>query len=355
MLLPHQLDELSNEILEPVHEAESELLTALAAFLFAASEYGAYSNEIQAARNVFDQDVTDIKRRHLRTVERRTSDIITRASNQSIRAENYRGNMVIFAQITNRHVTAMRGKVAGMFQNLGFNRLNFPQAIDAALDEIQMQSSSYSPPSSREILENLFTGIAETGLQNSLENMSMDAWIRRNLLDEVKTATNEASRYIGEIMGYDGVQLSAHAGARPSHAEIQGMLMSRFPGVSGYEWWSERAEAMWQEPNCRHSFQFVPLNRGNAYTREQLAAMNKAFDFEGKKLTPYEASQKMRRMERDSRKITRELIALESAGFGDGERAAALGIRQNTLHDLYMRLSRASGMSTQMERFWLKR
>lgn len=353
MLLPHQLDELSNEILEPVHEAESELLTALAAFLFAAFEYGAYSNELQAVRNAFDQDVIDIKQRHLRTIERRTSDIITRASNQSIRAENFRGHTVIFAQITNRHVTAMRGKIVGMFQNLGFNRLPFLQAVDSTLDTLEMwRTSAYPPRDSKSVLEDVFREIGETGIQHFGEGFAMDAFIRRELLYETKQSAQEAAYTIADIVGFDGMETTAHHGARESHKPWQGLQFSRQRGVSGYEWFGERAESGLQEKNCRHMVFPIRLGQRARMSRRELANLDKDFTFNGRTWTTQQAQARLRTIERSVRKNTREMITNEI--IGNSERVAALAIQSRKWRDEYVQLAERSGLPAQNARLWFR-
>jgi hypothetical protein len=246
----------------------------------------------------------------------------------------------------------MRGKVSGMFGALGFNRMPWENGIYAALDEIQMQSGGYSPRPSREILEDIFRGIADTGIQNVSEGFAMDAFIRRELLYETKQSAQEAAYAIADIVGFDGMETTAHHGARESHKPWQGLQFSRERGVTGYEWFGERAESGLQEKNCRHMAFPIRLGQRARMSRSELANLDKDFTFNGRNWTTQQAQARLRTIERSVRKNTREMIANEV--IGNSERVAALAIQSRKWRDEYVQLAEISGLPSQPARLWFK-
>ncbi|MCD8049580.1 MAG: phage minor capsid protein, partial [Clostridia bacterium] len=119
-----------------------------------------------------------------------------------------------------------------------------------------------------------------------------------------------------EELGCDLVEVTAHYGARPSHAEWQGQVYSLSGETQGYDKLSDATGYGTGDGlmgwNCRHSF--APFFEGSkrSYTDEQLREMKEhTVTYNGEKMTDYEASQLQRSMERDIRKTKRELTALD--------------------------------------------
>ena len=109
------------------------------------------------------------------------------------------------------------------------------------------------------------------------------------------------------------MEVTAHAGARPSHAEWQGRRYSlsgkskEYPSLeeaTGYG--TGDGLKGW---NCRHDFYPVFEFSPPAYTEEQLANIDPPpIEYNGKTLTYYECTQKQRVMETAMRKTKREII-----------------------------------------------
>jgi hypothetical protein len=152
-------------------------------------------------------------------------------------------------------------------------------------------------------------------------------------------------------MGCDLVETSAHAGARPSHAVWQGKIFSRsgrhpkyphFATATGYG--TGEGLGGW---NCRHSF--FPYFEGMepTYTKEELKDMNaKKYEYNGKKLTEYEATQIQRYIERNIRRWKREFKAMEAAGQPTDEAAAKIRSWQERQKDFI----RQTGLKRQYDR-----
>lgn len=152
---------------------------------------------------------------------------------------------------------------------------------------------------------------------------------RRALLTGInQTALNVQDELLLEL-GCDLVEVTAHAGARPSHAEWQGKVFSRWGKTQDYVT-LEAGTGYGTGPglggwNCRHSY--YPFFEGStpAYTAEQLAEYNaKKYTYNGKDLTEYEAMQQQRYFERQIRKWKREYLTAEAMGEDTTEAAVKL-------------------------------
>ena len=131
-------------------------------------------------------------------------------------------------------------------------------------------------------------------------------------------------------MGCDLMEITAHAGARPSHAAWQGKLVS-LSGRTGYL--SLRDIGYNTGPgfkgwNCHHDwFPFFEGLSESAYPRSEIEQMNNAsVELDGKKIPLYDATQKQREMERRIRATKREL-----AGLDEGIKVAETDELRNAL------------------------
>lgn len=140
--------------------------------------------------------------------------------------------------------------------------------------------------------------------------------------------------------------MSAHAGARPSHAEVQGRQYTQWE----YE---ERIKDLISEPNCRHDvFPIIFGVSQPAYTEEQLANIDPPpFTYEGRTYTAYEAQQQMRKMERVMRKQKDRCIVADAAG--DVENYTVASIRLRRQKDIYEDFARQANSYTEYERIFV--
>ena len=166
---------------------------------------------------------------------------------------------------------------------------------------------------------------------------------RRAVMSSVSRVTQKISEHNAETFGADGWEISAHAGARPSHAIHQGR---QFPN-SKYD---SIVAPLINDYNCRHSA--FPILIGIStpmYTDEQLAKIDPPpFTYEGKEYTAYEASAQQRRMEAAMR--VQKDIAVCAKASGDDERFTAASIRLSRQREKYIDFSKKAGMYTQFER-----
>lgn len=144
--------------------------------------------------------------------------------------------------------------------------------------------------------------------------MSLEASTRMNILTGVNQTSGKLQLMRAEEMGWDLMEISAHSGARPEHAEWQGKIVSR-SGKKGYLSLDDIGYGEvtgFQGVNCRHTW--FPYYEGSTltYTDKELEELkNEKVTYNGVKYTKYEASQIQRKMERQIRQDKKDIAGLQ--------------------------------------------
>lgn len=173
---------------------------------------------------------------------------------------------------------------------------SYSQSIIDTISELSKKSTKVKYPS---------------GYETSIENA-----VRMNIITSVNQACGKLQEMRADELGWDLMEITAHAGARPSHAEWQGQVVSR-SGQAGYLNLSdiEYGEVTgFKGVNCRHDW--MPFHEGSTrtYTDNELEDLkNETVMYNNKKISKYEASQIQRKMERIIRADKKELAGLQGA------------------------------------------
>lgn len=189
--------------------------------------------------------------------------------------------------------------------------------------------------------------LADSGLRTvyyaSGRSDRIEVAVRRALMTSVAQITQKISEQNAEEFGADGWEISAHIGARPSHAVYQGRQYPK----SQYE---TIVLPLINDYNCRHSAYPIIMGVSKpAYTEEQLAALDPPpFTYDGKQYTAYEAQQQMRKMERKMRKQKDRCIVADAAGDKDAFTATSIKLRRQK--NIYEDFCKAAGTYTEYER-----
>lgn len=189
--------------------------------------------------------------------------------------------------------------------------------------------------------------LAESGLRTvyyaSGRSDRIEVAVRRALMTSVSQITQKISEQNAVEFGADGWEISAHVGARPSHAIYQGR---QYPNSQ----YNTIVLPLINDYNCRHSA--YPIIMGvtkPSYTEKELAALDlPPFTYQGKQYTAYKAQQQMRKMERKMRKQKDRCIAADAAGDTDAFTAASIKLRRQK--DIYEDFCKAAGTYTEYER-----
>jgi len=157
-------------------------------------------------------------------------------------------------------------------------------------------------------------------------NIQIETAVRRNVLRGIHT--NNINRNIETELGCDGYEVTAHLGARPSHAEEQGKqfaINKKDASRYGLELWSDVAE-LWEEYNCRHSYFGIILGVSEpVYTNNELEKLkNATVTLNGKQVPYYKATQRQRQFESDIRNTKRSIQTLDKAGIDSSNQRSKL-------------------------------
>ncbi|MCM1159372.1 MAG: phage minor capsid protein [Bacteroidales bacterium] len=258
-----------------------------------------------------------------------------------------------FAELVESMAEATANTLRNLTLTTGFKGLHgytsimnaYTNALDKAL--IKMTSGAFSFDRAA---EDCVRELARSGLRKidyaSGRSYNLDTAARMCL----RTASGQLAARISmkhcDDMETDLVEVDSHWGARPEHAAWQGKVYSRSGNNKKYP---DFALCGYGEasglcgPNCRHTFYpfFEGISIPNTWEPEP-----EPKDYNGKRYTYYEATQKQRQMERDIRAVKGEIEATRIMG-GDTK---ALEAKKRAQIKKYHEFSDAMGISAKDNR-----
>lgn len=247
-------------------------------------------------------------------------------------------------------------KTNGLFDNLTRTTANtstkqFERALDRAY--MQITTGAFDRGSA---IRGAVKSLAAKGLEAqeyaSGRTDTIEVAVRRAVLTGVNQTALKLQDARADQMGADLVEVTAHAGARPSHVLWQGKIFSRSGSHPEYPNFAE-ATGYGTGPglggwNCRHSwFPFFEGISDPGYSHAELEAMDaKKHTYNGQQLTDYEASQKQRHLEGQIRRWKREYTTMEAAQLPTEEAASKIAYWRGELKDFI----KQTGMKNQTDR-----
>lgn len=237
----------------------------------------------------------------------------------------------------------------------------YREAVDKAITAVSMGGMSYN-----EAVRDIIRDLGYNGLQVQYESgyhRRLDTAVRQNIIDGVNQINQNASFAMGEMLGYDAVEISAHANSAPDHEPVQGrvFLLSEFEKMQSglsfqdvdgntYEGFP-RAIGEW---NCMHiAMSFDTKTSIRRFTDEQLQEFKdnnaKGCDVGGKHYTIYEARQLMRQLETKVRREKDAAVAAKLNGNDMDERRARQRVI-NALSTRYYAVAQAAGLTPRGQR-----
>lgn len=332
MLTPNEYDHLCDQLMHLYWDLDDAILADMTRRLMkTGADYLPDAAAMQALRMqqaglLYEDIIAEIAKRSGRT-NRQVAKTFERAGVQSIRGDNryYKAagleGIIRLSDAAMQTLQAGYEKCAGELQNLTLTTANTAQtaylkACDLAYMEVSTGTLDY-----KTAIRDAVRAAADSGsyvLYPSGHRDTLEVAVRRSVLTGVGQTVRTLSEIHAGDMGCDLMEITAHAGARPSHAEWQGQIVS-LSGRRGYL--SKRDIGCgtgdgfggW---NCRHDWHpfFEGISR-RAYTDERLKALNEPhIDLgDGKLYTDYEVSQMQRALERDVRKAKREAVVCQTA------------------------------------------
>lgn len=209
-------------------------------------------------------------------------------------------------------------KTSGNLQNLAMTTANtaqtqFYNAMNKAYMEVSTGVKSYT-----QSIINTIKDISSQGATityPSGRNMSLESAVRMNIITGVNQTCGKLQELRANELGWDLMELTAHSGARPSHASWQGKIVSR-TGQKGY---LSLRDIGYGEPtgfkgiNCRHDWHPYYKGSSRTYSSAQLKDWKKEkVEYNGQKMSVYDATQKQRAFERQIRQDKKDLKAQQA-------------------------------------------
>lgn len=265
------------------------------------------------------------------------------------------------------YIASAYEQTAGLFRNLtgttatgliiGGQYMPMQDAYLHALDLAQMQVST-GVLDYETAVRHAIRDISRMGISTLMNNainydsgarLSVRAAARMCVITGMNQMARHMNDYIADELGLDLVEVTAHAGARPTHAVWQGEIYSRsgksreYPDLVDATGLGEVTGLC--GANCRHNYYGYMEGSPRAYPPEYMKQLReedaKRYEFDGKSYNAYEASQKQRAMERQMIATKRELIGYDAAGDTEAYQAAAIRLRRQ--RERYRDFSYATG------------
>lgn len=202
----------------------------------------------------------------------------------------------------------------GKFSHL---RKTYTDVLDKAVMAVSTGTSDFHTAMRDSIVE-----LGGSGLRIQYDTITrrLDTVVRQNLLWGAKQASNEYNEMIGDELGCDGIEIDWHGNPRPSHEFMQGKqyALGGAKTVNGIKFESAApALKALEEYGCLHYKVSIICGvsepRYDSAELKRLNAQNaRTFDVDGKKMTGYEASQAMRRLETEVRRC-KDIIEMARA------------------------------------------
>ena len=186
-----------------------------------------------------------------------------------------------------------------------------------SLAELKASSGAFTP---QQAIADAIKQVAQDGayvIYPSGHRDRLDVAVRRNVMTGIGQTTGQICLANAQELGCDLMEITAHAGARPSHAAWQGQIVS-LSGQRGYLSLSDIGYGTgdgFKGWNCRHDW--YPYFEGSSrmYSAKDLEELNaKNIEYpDGSMHTLYEAEQQQRAFERKIRATKRTLAACDEA------------------------------------------
>jgi hypothetical protein len=259
-----------------------------------------------------------------------------------------------------RNVSVQTAKTMYNLSNTTAISQTYQETVDKAIVAVSSGVDDYKT-AMRASIRNL----GYNGMQVQYESgyhRRLDTAIRQNIIDGTNQIAQNASMIIGQELGYDAVEISAHLRSAPDHEPVQGRVFlleeyhkmqdgRDFVDISGHRYSGfKRPIGEW---NCMHfAMSFSTQHSVRKYTDKQLREWkelnNKGCTIDGKHYTTYQAVQLMRKIETQVRREKDTAVAARKAN--DKELQKECQQRINALSAKYGKVAQAAGITPRRDR-----
>lgn len=227
----------------------------------------------------------------------------------------------------------------------------YQNTLDNAMLDISSGAFDYNTVLNRTVKEMTNSGLRTVDYATGWSNRVPVA-ARRAVMTGMNQLTAKKNEQDAEELHTNWFEISWHSGARPSH------------------WWGGRQYTKEQltticnlgdvtglcGANCYHNYHpFIPGISIPVYTEEELEELNRQekepIEWNGKKYTKYEATQRQRQLETTMRAQREEMALLEEGGADEDDLINCRARYHGTSHE-YAQFSKAMGLPQERERVY---
>lgn len=319
------------------------------------SDVDEITRELMAAANVTKPEITAIYRQAMNDTY--TDPRFTRAFKAGRKVPPARR-----AQMVNltQGIAAQTVMMLDNLSNTTVIEAPYRAAVDSAVLAVSSGLTSYSAATRDAIKQ-----IGYNGLQVYYESgyhRRLDTALRQNIIDASRQIAQQCANMVGQSLGYDAKELSAHMNSAPDHEPVQGHILLNaeydkmqsgqpFQDVNGVQYGGfKRPIGEW---NCRHfAFPFSTRYSKPVHSPEELQSwIDKNHDtceIDGKQRTKYECTQMMRKLETEIRRWKDTAVMAQIAGDDALRRECQMNI--NKLAAKYGQIESLSGLRGHRDR-----
>ena len=337
MLSPSEYEHLCDQLMTLYDDLDNAIINDMVRRMMRmgrVSEATAWqARQLQQSGLLYDDVIAEISSR-TDASEAQVRTLFEDAGVQSIRNDNHSYTAAGLESIIRLSPAALQTlnagymKCSGDLKNMTLTTANTAQtayinACDLAYMEVTSGTMDYGTAIRRAVQSAAGEGswvLYPTGHRDRL-----DVAVRRSVLTGVGQTVRRISVINANDMGCDLMEITAHSGARPTHAVWQGKLASlsgKNAGrtIDGAKVYSLRDIGYGEADgfggvNCRHDwFPFFEGISSRAYSDERLQQLNaRNIEYNGKMYTEYEIDQMQRKLERKIREMKRRVSAADTA------------------------------------------
>lgn len=239
-------------------------------------------------------------------------------------------------KILNKNLKSTDKTLKNLTNTIAFqSQQMYVNAVDLAY--MQVASGAYDYATA---IKNAVQNLADAGItlkDRAGRKVQLEVAVRRNVMTGIQQTANSVNRDIESYLGCDGYEVTAHLGARPTHAEAQGKqyaLNEEDSKKYNIGLWAD-VEDLWKEYNCRHTYFGIILgvSEPKCTNKELKEYRNATVELNGEKIPYYEATQRQRQLENVIRKTKRAVQTLEKAGEDTEASKSRLATLNKRLND----------------------
>lgn len=333
MLTPARLDKLPEPMVQLMAELQDDIIKDIcrritkANYLTPTAEWQLYkANQLRLSSADINRRIARQLKMRERTVKELYSEAIKTAIHEDAKIYRYaivEGKLdssygeklssytrsVAFNDVFKQGLKNTNGLMRNLTNSMAaVSNRQLSDALDLAY--LKVASGAFTPAQAIfEAVQKLGADGIKTVKYDSGRTDQVDVAVRRAVLTGINKICCDMQLDLAKEMDSELVEVTAHLGARPSHAEWQGQIYSLKKGHPKYPYFYDATGygtgdglGGW---NCRHSF--FPYFEG-------ISEVANAPDFsKAENLEEYNNSQQQRAYERSIRKSKRELAAIDSA------------------------------------------